>query len=199
MMRLDYLPDRVFKTFLNTGCLLVMPRKVSRLNVWFKLSIMRLVSKVLRLQQARPLTAGEKKLINSVFYNQIDLERPRICASGWVIKGYAISPNGHIYFNPSDFLQDFSLAPLGKQAWFIHEMTHVWQIQYGMSVVRRAMVDRRYKYLLEQGKSFFAYGIEQQAQMVQDFFVQRSLGQDCQALAECLPFSNGTSKNSSLV
>lgn len=138
--------------------------------------------------QKRPLTAGEKSLVNSVFHQQINLELPRICAARWVFKGYAISPNGHIYFNPADYLDDFSKASLGKQAWFIHEMTHVWQVQQGIKVIRRAVIDRRYHYLLQAGKSFAQYGVEQQAQMVQDFFVQRSLGQDCRALEACLPF-----------
>lgn len=147
---------------------------------------------ILRSQKSRGLTLGEKSLAYSVFHDQLDLERPRIVASRWVMRGYAISPNGHIYFNPSDYLDDFSAAPLGKQAWFIHEMTHVWQVQQGMKVIRRAVLDRRYQYLLKDGKSFFRYGIEQQAQMVQDFFVQRSLGQDCRALAHCLPFFSTT-------
>lgn len=154
----------------------------------------RITSQLLRLRHSRPLTLGEKSLVYSVFYDHIDLDLPRVYASGWVIQGYAISPNGHIYFNPSDYLEDFSVAPLGKQAWFIHEMTHVWQIQHGMNVVRRAMLDRRYQYLLKQGKSFFAYGIEQQAQIVQDFFIRRSLGKDCQDLEQCLPFFNQTIK-----
>ena len=70
----------------------------------------------------------------------------------------------------------------------IGEQTHVWQVQQGIKVIRRAVIDRRYQYLLQAGKSFAQYGVEQQAQMVQDFFVQRSLGQDCRALQACLPF-----------
>lgn len=147
-----------------------------------------LLNQILRLKKYRPLTLGEKSLAYSVFHDQLDLDKPLIVASGWVVPGYAISPNGHIYFNPADCLNDFSMASLGKQAWFIHEMTHVWQVQQGMKVIRRAILDRRYQYLLKEGKSFFQYGIEQQAQMVQDFFVQRSLGQDCRALERCLPF-----------
>ena len=160
-----------------------------------KIIYIHLIHKLLRLKKSRPLTLGEKSLVYSIFHDQVDLELPRIYASAWVVRGYAISPNGHVYFNPKDYLEDFSVAPLGKQAWLIHEMTHVWQIQQGMNVVRRAMIDRRYQYLLKQGKSFFAYGIEQQAQMVQDFFVQRSLGKDCQDLEQCLPFFNQTTQN----
>jgi hypothetical protein len=143
---------------------------------------------MLRIKKSRGLTLGEKSLAYSIFHDQLDLNQPQIVASSWVIRGYAISPNGHIYFNPADYLQDFSTAPLGRQAWFIHEMTHVWQVQQGMKVIRRAILDRRYQYLLKEGKSFFQYGVEQQAQMVQDFFVQRSLGQDCRSLEKCLPF-----------
>lgn len=139
-------------------------------------------------QQCRELTAGEKLLIQSVFVDQIDLELPRVYASYWVIRGYAISPNGNIYFHPADYLLDFSQARLGKQAWFIHEMTHVWQVQQGMRIIRKALFDRRYQYLLQAGKSFLSYGIEQQAQMVQDYFIQRETGQDCSALQQCLPF-----------
>jgi hypothetical protein len=145
---------------------------------------------LLMVQQQRVLTIGEKSLVRSVFSDQIDLDRPRICASYWVIKGYAISPNGNIYFNPHDYLLDFSQARLGQQSWFIHEMTHVWQVQHGIKVVRKALLDRRYQYLLQTGKDFLSYGIEQQAQMVQDYFMQRELGQDCAALAQCLPFMN---------
>ena len=99
-----------------------------------------------------------------------------------------MSPNGHIYFHASDWIDDFSQAPLGKQGWLIHELTHVWQLQQGLNVVRGAIIDRRYNYVLKVGKPFFKYGIEQQARMVQDYFVRRQRGQYCQDLAGCIPF-----------
>lgn len=138
--------------------------------------------------QKRTLTIGEKTLCQSIFADQINLDTPWICASYWILKGYAMSPNGSIYFNPNDYLLDYSKASLGKQAWFIHEMTHVWQIQQGIQVVKHAILDRRYQYVLESGKQFLAYGVEQQAQMVQDYFIQRATGQDCRVLEQCLPF-----------
>jgi hypothetical protein len=42
--------------------------------------------------------------------------------------------------------------------------------------------------VLKTGKSFFNYGIEQQARMVQDYFIRRQRGQNCQALETCIPF-----------
>ncbi|MGA6101306.1 type IV secretion protein Rhs [Psychrobacter pocilloporae] len=139
-------------------------------------------------QQSRCLTVGEIALARSVFGDSIRLDEVRLKTTWWVLKSYAVSPNGHIYFNPADWITDFSVASLGKQSWLIHELTHVWQLQQGLKVVRGALIDRRYDYVLETGKSFFKYGIEQQARMVQDYFVRHQKGQDCQDLEACIPF-----------
>ena len=139
-------------------------------------------------QQSRYLTVGEIALARSVFGDSIRLDEVRLKTTWWVLKNYAVSPNGNIYFNPADWIDDFSAASLGKQSWLIHELTHVWQLQQGLKVVRGALIDRRYDYVLETGKSFFKYGIEQQARMVQDYFVRRQRGQNCQDLEACIPF-----------
>ena len=139
--------------------------------------------------QRRPLTHGEQALVDWVFAGQIDTRRVRLHAAHWVLPGYAVSPNGQVYFNPADFCPDFSRQPLALQGWFIHEMTHVWQVQQGIRVLRRALLDRRYGYVLEVGKPFLKYGIEQQAQMVQDWFLARMRGEDCGKWA-CVPFAS---------
>ena len=156
-------------------------------------SIKQLLSQSLRLssrfaKQSRKLSAGEIMLARSVFGDGIDLEAVRLKTAWWVLKNYAVSPNGNIYFHPEDWIADFSNATLSKQSWLIHELTHVWQLQQGLKVIRGALVDRRYDYDLELGKPFFKYGIEQQARMVQDCFVRYQLGQDCQDLEACIPF-----------
>lgn len=136
----------------------------------------------------RPLTEGEKILINGIFADSIQLDQVQIIAHKAVLKHYAISPNGHIYFNAQNYCQDFSKCSLRLQSWFIHEMTHVWQFQHGIAVVRKALLDRRYRYVLEHGKQFLHYGVEQQAQMVQDYFIKKAQGQDCAAYEQCIPF-----------
>ena len=136
----------------------------------------------------RVLTRDEKVLARSVFGDDIQLDRIRLKTAWWVFKNYAVSPNGNIYFNRHDWVDDFSKASLTKQAWLIHELTHVWQLQKGLKVVRGAIVNRRYQYILEEGKDFFRYGIEQQASMVQDYFLRRERGQNCQAWQACIPF-----------
>jgi hypothetical protein len=139
-------------------------------------------------QHSRLLNDGEKALARSVFGDSIHLDEVQLKTAWWVLKNYAVSPNGNIYFHPADWLVDFSHASLSKQSWLIHELTHVWQLQQGIKVVRGALIDRRYDYVLETGKSFFKYGIEQQARMVQDYFIRRQRGQDCQDLEACIPF-----------
>ena len=136
--------------------------------------------------KSRPLTDGEIALAREVFGNQIELDEVRLKTAWWVLKHYAVSPNGNIYFHPADWREDFSQAALGHQGWLIHELTHVWQLQQGLKVIRGALVNRRYEYAFESGKTFFAYGIEQQAQLVQDYYIRRELEADCQAWEQCL-------------
>lgn len=139
-------------------------------------------------QHSRLLTANEVALARSVFGDSINLDGVQLKTAWWVLKNYAVSPNGNIYFNSADWMTDFSVASLSKQSWLIHELTHVWQLQQGLKVVRGAVIDRRYDYVLEVGKPFLKYGIEQQARMVQDYFIRHQRGQDCQDLKACIPF-----------
>lgn len=139
-------------------------------------------------QQSRTLSAGEIVLARSVFGSSIQLDKVHLKTAWWVLKNYAVSPNGNIYFNPADWVADFSEVSIIKQSWLIHELTHVWQLQQGLKVVRGALINRRYSYVLITGKPFLNYGIEQQARMVQDYFIRNRRGQDCQQLVACIPF-----------
>lgn len=150
-------------------------------------------------KQSRLLTEGERQLATSVFGDSLKLDDIQIKTAWWVLKNYAVSPNGNIYFNPKDYLSDFSAASLGHQSWLIHELTHVWQLQHGLKVVRGALLNRRYQYELVKGKPFLSYGIEQQARMVQDYFIRKQRGQDCQELSAYIPFLKDSGlKNSDL-
>ena len=139
-------------------------------------------------QLTRKLNTAEIALARSVFGDSIKLDNVQLKTAWWVLKTYAVSPNGHIYFNRADWIVDFTAESLRKQSWLIHELTHVWQLQQGLNVVRGALLNRRYSYELIAGKPFFNYGIEQQARMVQDYFVRQQRGQDCDLLMACIPF-----------
>ncbi len=136
----------------------------------------------------RHLTVGEQAMVASVFGAALDCTPVYICRSWWVLPNYAFSPNGSIYFNKRNYVADFALQNVAVRAWFMHEMTHVWQVQQGVNVLRRAIMDRRYAYVLAKGAKFAQFGIEQQAQMVQDYYYRKHTAQECDSLRQCLPF-----------
>lgn len=139
-------------------------------------------------QQSRSLTTGEIAIAKSVFGNTLDTSEIRIKTAWWVLKNFAVSPNGNIYFHKDNWIDDFSTESLGMRAWLVHELTHVWQIQQGIAVFRKALFNRRYSYVLEQDKAFFNYGVEQQARMVEDYYKQREWGDVNENLVACIPF-----------
>ncbi|WP_435979647.1 type IV secretion protein Rhs [Psychrobacter sp. DM4] len=176
-----------------------MAQKIKKsLNRYLNTRYLNAISSIglnLTASKSRYLTDGEIILARSVFGEDINLDKVALKTAWWVLKNYAVSPNGNIYFSAADWIEDFAQTTLSKQSWLIHELTHVWQLQQGIKVVRGAVFDRRYRYIIKTGKSFFRYGIEQQARMVQDYFIRRQRGQDCQDLQACIPFLRVQSDN----
>lgn len=138
---------------------------------------------------SRPLTKGEKAIVYSVFGDALQLDNIRLKTAWWVLKGYAVSPNGHVYFHPADFCEDFSQQSLGQRAWLVHELTHIWQIQQGVQVFWRALLNRRYGYQLQPNRLFASYGVEQQARMVEDYYKRREQQQNEQPWVAMIPFA----------
>ncbi|WEH91158.1 type IV secretion protein Rhs [Acinetobacter soli] len=136
----------------------------------------------------RKLTSGEISLAREIFSSHLNYDSIFICAHRLVLKHYAISPNGHIYFNVIDWCEDFSTQSIEMQSWLIHELVHVWQVQQGIKLIRKAIFERQYHYVLKRGKTFLEFGVEQQAQMVQDYFLKKHRQQSCDDLAACIPF-----------
>jgi RHS repeat-associated protein len=127
---------------------------------------------------SRPLTEGEIAMSKDVFGNDIDYSLPRVFRRTYSPigqrRGVAVAPNGNIYFHPSDYVDDFSSQGISGRAWFMHEMTHIWQHQQGVNVALRGIFSRQYEYLpLESGKAFRSYGIEQQGDIVRDYYLLR--------------------------
>lgn len=141
------------------------------------------------IPSCRTMTLGERALAQSIFGDGLALDQVQLCSSHLILRHYAMSPNGSVYFHPADFVTDFSLTSLHTQAWLVHELTHVWQVQQGIKVLRRALLNRRYRYVLQEGKAFLEYGVEQQAQMVQDWFLKQAQGLPCADLQACIPFT----------
>ena len=130
---------------------------------------------------SRPLTPGEIALARTLFGEAIDYRRVRIIRRKWwpfQPRTVTMAPTGNIHFHPAStrYSTDFSAERLSLQGLFIHEMTHVWQAQtrgrYYLPLMRHPFC--RYDYVIEEGRPFEAYGLEQQAEIVRHrFFADR--------------------------
>lgn len=136
-----------------------------------------------RENSVRLLTLGEKALAQTVFGNSIQWRKVRIhCGSylplGLQGKYVGMAPNGEMYFRKETYLKDFSIASIPDQHFFMHEMTHVWQHQHGMWVRIRGLFSwlSTYKYSIEPGKVLNQYNMEQQAQIIADYFLLKKYG-----------------------
>lgn len=129
-----------------------------------------------RVEHARPLTPGECALAGGVFGSDLDFAPVTLRKGKWFPfqpRRVVMAPDGHVWFHPqgTEWRDDFSVASLGSRALLVHELVHVWQRQQGVNLVLRRHPFARYAYTLVPGKPFAAYGIEQQACIVQDAFL----------------------------
>lgn len=125
----------------------------------------------------RDLTLGEVALAREMFGDAIDYGAVTIRRRKFMPfqpRRVTMAPMGHLHFHPasSAYCDDFAAATLAAQGLFIHEMVHVWQAQTRgrWYLVTRRQPFCRYHYTLAPGKPFTAYGIEQQAMIVQHAF-----------------------------
>jgi hypothetical protein len=128
--------------------------------------------------RSRFLTAGEIAILRPLFGEAIDYGRVRLFEGKWWPfhpRSAAMAPAGDIWFHPrgGGWCDDFSTESLRHQGFFIHEMTHVWQAQKGgklyLPLMRHPFCS--YDYVIEPGKPFRRYGIEQQAEIVRHRFL----------------------------
>lgn len=146
--------------------------------------------------KCRSLTLGEVALARSIFGDAIDYSKVRLFEGKWWPfhpRRAAMAPAGDIWFHPDGggWSDDFSTEPLSQQAFFIHELTHVWQAQkrgrFYLMLMRHPFC--RYDYRLQPGKPFSSYGIEQQAEIVRHrFLADRGVPVATAPPRELLPF-----------
>ncbi len=128
---------------------------------------------------SRSLSANEADMCLRVFGNTLNPAYVLIKQQRWwpfQPRNIIMAPNGHLYFPPGccSYCNDFGKASLALQAFFLHEMTHIWQYQCGTNLILARGLLARYRYLpLVPGKAFELYGIEQQAEIVRHFWLLR--------------------------
>jgi hypothetical protein len=129
-------------------------------------------------RRSRSLTSGEIALARSVFGDAVDYSKVRLVEGKWWPfhpRNAAMAPMGKIWFHPAGggWSENFSKEPLGRQGFFIHEMTHVWQTQtkgrFYLPLMRHPFC--HYRYRLVPGRPFDRYGLEQQAEIVRHAFL----------------------------
>lgn len=153
----------------------------------------------------RSLTPGEVALARSIFAESIHYPAVRVYNRGYAfIKAMGnMSYRGNIYL-PDSHQEDFSRASLSAQRLFIHEGVHVWQHQnrvlnLAWAALREGVkhqfdYSRAYLFHLEPGRDLLDYGLEQQAAIIEEYFLRRhggpsmgrclNTGADTQALLE---------------
>ena len=128
----------------------------------------------------RELLTTEIRIAMSVFGYDIDYSEVLVFNRGWYPGqpvGTIIAPDGNIYYPSGNehYEENFLYGSLVDQAIFMHEMTHVWQHQQLGSIKVRGIVSNLFsdgEYLpLDPAKPFESYNIEEQAGMVQDYYV----------------------------
>lgn len=126
--------------------------------------------------QLRRLTPGERALAGEMFGSGLDADRVRIFAMPVWNRAFVAGP-GLIVWPAATARCDLAGpgAPLHVQAVLVHELTHVWQAQHGVSLIlakiRAGDRGAAYAYDLAGGQSFAAMNIEQQAMVVEHAFV----------------------------
>jgi hypothetical protein len=130
----------------------------------------------------RALTQLEEALAYRVFRDTLPYGRIFISSwCGWHGRAFVL-PTGvgrHtqylLYLGPQGFAD--ALWTLALQATFIHELTHVWQghhqgwpWRYVLNSLWHQVVRGRRAYVYTPGQPWDTYAVEQQAQLVQDWF-----------------------------
>lgn len=139
----------------------------------------------------RPLTKGEIALARTVFGDSIDyaavyVSDQKFGGMDFLPEGTAMAPNGNL-FMPGCYHDDYAQESVLRQSLFIHEMTHVWQYQNKVlaPIIEAAKLNVKHKfnymaaynYTLDEKKDLLDYNMEQQASIVQDYFVLKNSGQ----------------------
>lgn len=135
----------------------------------------------------RRLTGGEIALARSVFGDSVDygavwLHDKRILPPGMQHRHQAVANGNHISFPRTAYSPDFAAeVDAKKQSVFIHEMTHVWQHQNRVcntaweatkeTLKHKFNYSKAYFHKLDPKKDLTDYGFEQQAAIVQDYFL----------------------------
>lgn len=125
----------------------------------------------------RYLTAAEIALLPHDFANSFPIEQTRLInrTHNPFAIGKILTRPKRIYWKNAP--RDFTGTSLAIQALYVHELCHIWQYHTGRLTAWRYLTRRenwKYHYQFEPGKPFDAYPIEEQADLLQDWYLVNS-------------------------
>ena len=134
------------------------------------------------MSNSRALTAGEILLAKKIYKTSLNYSLVKIHNGKYnpmQPKNSGMTPNGEIYVDGA-YTSNYAAARPVLKAFFIHEMAHVYQYQLNIfNPIGAALgeifkhgfnYDQAYYYTLDPNKDLLDYGIEQQAQIIEDYF-----------------------------
>ena len=131
----------------------------------------------------RPLTGGERAFLAPIFQSAVDYDAIRVVRGrAFPLQSrYTIVTIGRAIYVPDPaYLADYASAAPARRAILVHEVAHVWQYENGIPIVAGAVraflgsggrYARVYRYRLVPGRDLLAYGIEQQASIIEHYFL----------------------------
>lgn len=134
------------------------------------------------MSKSRPLTTSEISLAKLIFSSSINYQKVKVHEGKYTPlqpSNSGMTPNGEIFVHGS-YRKDYSLTSDELKAFFIHEMVHVYQYQLKIldpigSAISSSIKNgfnyiKAYDYKLEPNKDLLDYDIEQQAQIIEDYY-----------------------------
>ncbi|MDF7680920.1 type IV secretion protein Rhs [Enterobacteriaceae bacterium ESL0689] len=128
----------------------------------------------LRLMTLSEITMAKRLYGHSIAYNRVWIHCDSYFPFGLQSNGYAMTPNGELWYRKEMYKADFSLVDVEiiDKYIFIHELGHVWQHQHGQWVRLRGAFSflANYYYTLDKEK-LTDYSLEQQAPILADYWL----------------------------
>lgn len=130
----------------------------------------------MRLFERRALTRGEIELGRVMFADEIAWARVRLAQAPQLGFGAMAPLKYTLVFSHWRAARDFSAVSAPEQAWFIHELAHIWQAAQGTILALAklgALGKRAYAYAPKPGALLTHYNIERQAEIARHLFLAR--------------------------
>lgn len=134
------------------------------------------------MAKERPLTTGEIAIAKKIYKTSLDYSSIKVHDEKYVVfqpNNSGMTPNGEIYVSDI-YKTDYSASIPALKSFFIHEMAHVYQYQMkilnpitaaiGESFRTGFDYDEAYYYELDAKNDLLDYRIEQQAQIIEDYY-----------------------------